>query len=209
MDITYSDIIDILASNGVDLDSVKIELSNTDRLKKPFKLLNTSKVNSVVKVIKRIITKEPFKKNNVVHMFTDGSCIENDSKHPGTFGLVVIYNNKIIYEYSSHDYITTNNAMELSAIVIASQLANAIAKLGVKTTIYTDSQYAMNTLYGTWNGNANRELQEIFARLAVDNNMVKCEWARAHNGLIGNEYADKLCELEYNRIDGYYVTRRK
>jgi len=207
--ITYNEIIDILAHNGVDIDYIKLELTNINRTKKPFKLLSVNIINNLIKKIKKIISKNPSKKNNVVHIFTDGSCIENDSKHPGTFGLVVIYNNKIIFEYSNHDYIATNNTMELSAVIIASQIGNAISRLGVRTTIYTDSQYTMNTLYGTWNGKANKIYKEMFNNLCVNKNYIKCEWAKAHNGLIGNEYADKLCELEYNRINGYYVTRRK
>jgi len=205
-DITYNDIIDILASNGVDLDYVKIELNNPTKIKKELKLLNKPILNRVTKAISKRAKLN--KSTSSVQIYTDGSCLENDSKHPGTFALVVILNNKIIFEYSNHNYITTNNEMELSAMIIAAQIGHHLSKLGVRTLIHSDSQYSVNTLFGTWSGDANKHLQEIFNKLNVNRSMVKCEWVRGHSGVLGNVIADKLCEIEYKNIKGYYVTRR-
>jgi hypothetical protein len=111
-DFTYEDIIDILSSNGVDLTNVKIELTNVVRKHTNLNLIHPVALKSLVrKISKRAMLN---KNTSTIQIFTDGSCLQNDSKHPGTFGLVVIYNNKVLYEYSNHNEITTNNEMELS-----------------------------------------------------------------------------------------------
>ena len=209
-DITYNDIIDILSSNGVDMDYVKIELTELPKEKKVLKSLPKNSLNNIINKIDKMLSKNQNNINSVVQIYTDGSCLENDSKHPGTFALVVVFNNKIIFEYSNHNYITTNNEMELSALIIASQIGHAIGmQLKLRTLIHSDSQYSVNTLFSTWNGESNRHLQDIFEDMDINRSLVKCEWVKAHDGNILNDYADKLCEIEYNQIKGYYKTRNK
>ena len=205
-DFTYEDIIDILSSNGVDLTNVKIELTNVVRKHTNLNLIHPVALKSLVrKISKRAMLN---KNTSTIQIFTDGSCLQNDSKHPGTFGLVVVLNNKIVFEYSDYNEVTTNNEMELSAVIIASQIGQYLTKFAIKTLIHSDSQYSVNTLFGTWSGETNKYLQELFETLKVDKEMVNCEWIKAHDGNILNEYCDKLCALEYNKVEGYYVTRK-
>ena len=74
--------------------------------------------------------------------YTDGSCLGNPG--PGGFGVVVLDNNEnLITTYSEQYDYTTNNRMELSAILWA------FLKYGStnnKLIIYSDSAYCVNTL---------------------------------------------------------------
>ena len=74
--------------------------------------------------------------------YTDGSCQGNPG--PGGFGVVVLDDNEnLITTYSERANNTTNNRMELSAILWA------FLKYGSKDktlTVYSDSAYCVNTL---------------------------------------------------------------
>lgn len=166
------------------------------------KLLNNRKINSITKIVKKHIGNSG---SENLYIYSDGSSKINDSNNPGTFGLLLISNNNILFEYSGHEMITTNNRMELTGVLIASQIAKALNdKLGLSTTLVSDSQYALNTLYGTWAKKKNKDIFEIFDNLKI-NFTVKTLWIKGHSGNIFNEYADKLCELEYKNIA--YVKR--
>lgn len=199
----YDKIISILNKNNINTSNIKLELAGVAKHSQPLKFL---KKTTLTKILKTIGNKNL---SSVVQIFTDGSCLENDSKHPGTFALVVVHNNKVVYEYSGHDFVTTNNAMELSALIIASQIAHYLSKHEIRSLLHSDSQYSVNTLFGTWKGTSNKDLQRMFNDMCINRNMIECEWIKAHDGNILNEYADKLCAIEYNQIHGYYVTKRK
>ena len=196
MKITHLDIAEILVNAGIDVSLVEINILQDKRNKAPgLKLLPSGTMTSILKKVQKVLIDWDAE----ISIHTDGSCHENDGNHPGTFGLVLTMNNKIIYEYSNHEFKTTNNYQELSAIIIATQIGKAIFdKFNMNTVIYSDSQYSINTLYGTWSKKKNKELFDLFDK--VKSKGVTATWVKAHNGLVLNEYADKLCELEYNNI---------
>mgnify|MGYP003326130571 CR=1 FL=1 len=78
-------------------------------------------------------------------IYTDGACAGNPG--PGGFGVVVLDDDENIIEtYSKHNDYTTNNKMELSAILYA------FIKYGKQKTapiVYSDSAYAVNT-FNQW-----------------------------------------------------------
>lgn len=96
---------------------------------------------------------------------------------------------------------TTNNRMELMAIIKALEFLWNSNLLGHPITIYSDSQYCVNGcnewltnwLANDWNdGNVkNRDLWERINRLLK---MVKptVQWIRGHDGNFHNERADRL-----------------
>ena len=180
---------------------------NKEIIKRPLKLLRPQ----VLKGVKNKISSVAYigKNTTSVSIFTDGSCLENDGEHPGTYGIVVILNGRMIYEYSGHNVIATNNSMELSAMIIASQLGQYLSMYGIHTVIKSDSQYALETLYGPWRGKANKDLQEQFKDLNISSSLVSASWVKSHNGDVYNELVDKICLLEYNHIEGYNVTKKK
>jgi len=76
----------------------------------------------------------------MIKIYTDGSCIEHGAR--GGFGVVVYKDGKIIKLYNERHIDTTNNRMELSAILWALKNYGGPEEI----TICSDSQYCINTL---------------------------------------------------------------
>ena len=131
-------------------------------------------------------------------VFTDGSCEGNPG--PGGWGFVWVQDDEILASAHGHDPDTTNNRMEMQALIEALKQLPADAS----TTIYSDSQLCVNTLT-QWAKNwekrgwkrktgpiANLELVQEGYALAGAHPSVKVEWIKAHVGSRWNEYADSL-----------------
>lgn len=132
--------------------------------------------------------------------YTDGSTISNPG--PGGWGVVVVPADEAqaIRELSGGKPGTTNNEMELRAVLAAIQAAPP----GKHVRIYADSQYAINCAASWWKGWEKRGwkkgdgseisnlalIQEIAA--AQKGRVVTFEWVRGHAGNPGNERADRI-----------------
>jgi ribonuclease HI len=131
----------------------------------------------------------------VIH--TDGACKGNPG--PGGWGALVDRDGRV-EELSGGERATTNNRMEMTAVI------RALASIapGADVDLYTDSQYVKNGIE-TWihgwkrngwktadrkpvkNADLWRELDEVVAR-----HRVRWHWVRGHNEHPGNERADAL-----------------
>lgn len=131
-------------------------------------------------------------------VFTDGSCEGNPG--PGGWGFVWVEDDRIRAEDSGHDPATTNNRMELTALIHAYRALPEDARV----TIYSDSEICVKTVNewaAGWERNGwkrktgpikNLELvQELYA-LARRHPHVALRWIRAHDGSRWNEYVDAL-----------------
>lgn len=131
-------------------------------------------------------------------VFTDGSSIPNPG--PGGWGFVHVENGKVVQQKWGSDGDTTNNRMELTAIIEALRSLPAEKEI----TIYSDSNLCVNTINqwaDSWARNgwkrktgpiANLELVKEMYSLAKAHPKAKLEWIKAHNGWLWNEYADSL-----------------
>jgi len=133
-----------------------------------------------------------------VEIYTDGACRGNPG--PGGWGYVCVEEGKVLSQDHGADPDTTNNRMELQALIEAYKLLPADAKVDV----YSDSQLCVNTVNqwaAGWEKRGwkrktgpikNLELvQELYA-LANERPNVELHWIRAHDGSKWNEYADAL-----------------
>ena len=131
-------------------------------------------------------------------VFTDGSCEGNPG--PGGWGLVWVKDDRIVEERSGLDASTTNNRMELLALINAYELLPEDATLSV----YSDSQLCVKTV-NEWAAGwekrgwrrksgpiANLELVKRLYALAGTHPNVVLQWIKAHDGSKWNEYADAL-----------------
>jgi ribonuclease HI len=131
-------------------------------------------------------------------VFTDGSCEGNPG--PGGWGTVWVEDDRIVAERHGHDPATTNNRMELKALITAFELLPADAEV----TVYSDSDLCVKTV-NEWAAGwerrgwkrktgpiANLELVKRLYALARAHPKVKLRWIRAHDGSRWNEYADAL-----------------
>jgi ribonuclease HI len=131
-------------------------------------------------------------------VFTDGSCEGNPG--PGGWGFVWVEDDRIVAEQHGAAPATTNNRMELAALIAAYRELPENAAV----TVYSDSQLCVKTVNEWAEGwerrgwrrksgpIANLEMvQELYA-LAGRRPDVTLTWIRAHDGSRWNEYADAL-----------------
>ena len=133
----------------------------------------------------------------MIKIFTDGSSRGNPG--PGGYGVVMLYkgNRK---ELSQGYRITTNNRMELTAVIKALE---AIKKNSIKITIYSDSKYVVESVEKGWVWNwgkkkfkkkKNIDLWKQFIPLYKKFN-IKFIWVKGHAGIKENERCDELANL--------------
>ena len=141
--------------------------------------------------------------------YTDGSAKGNGTSHSsGGFGVVQIDNNdNIIWEYQDTKTPTTNNEMELMAILTALQHINESNQISfIKPIIYSDSAYCVNLINDwmySWERNGwkrpkNQEVKnlEIIKQIYKLANLAEIRKVPGHSGIKWNEYVDKLAKNE-------------
>jgi len=141
---------------------------------------------------------ERFTDGPATGVFTDGSCSGNPG--PGGWGAVRVVDGQIVAERFGHDPATTNNRMELTAMIAGLEMLDA----GDTATVHSDSSLVVNTLTkwaAGWEKRGwkrkegevkNLELVQRAYALLQERPGVRVEWVRAHDGTRWNEYADAL-----------------
>ena len=133
----------------------------------------------------------------MIKIFTDGSSRGNPG--PGGYGVVMLYKNNR-KELSQGYKITTNNRMELTAVIKALE---AIKTNNIKVTIYSDSKYVVESIEKGWIWNwekknfkkkQNIDLWKQFIPLYKKFN-IKFVWVKGHAGIKENERCDELANL--------------
>ena len=131
-------------------------------------------------------------------VFTDGSAVPNPG--PGGWGAVWVENGEIQAEKHGHDPDTTNNRMELQALIAAFGMLPE----GTVTRVLTDSRLCVDTITKWapgwerkgWKRKAGpiKNLELVQELLALYRARPTCEliWIAAHSGNRWNEYADSL-----------------
>jgi ribonuclease HI len=131
-------------------------------------------------------------------VFTDGSCEGNPG--PGGWGMVWVEDDRILCEKHGFDPDTTNNRMELRALIEAYRVLPADAR----TVVYSDSQLCVRSInewapgwkQRGWRRKsgpiANLELVKELYALAQGHPHTELRWIRAHDGSRWNEYVDAL-----------------
>ena len=120
----------------------------------------------------------------MITIYTDGSCLGN----PGPGGwAAVIDDNGAKRSLSGKEDNTTNNRMEILAAIKGLQAVPASSEV----TVFSDSQYVVNTMTRSWKRNAN---QDLWAKLdaVAGQRKVSWQWTRGHAGNPGNEEANAL-----------------
>lgn len=133
-----------------------------------------------------------------VEIFTDGACSGNPG--PGGWGAILRYNG-IEKELSGGEPNTTNNRMELSAVIFALKAL----KEPCEVTLYSDSQYVCNALTQGWakkwraNGWMRNKKEpalnpELWGELLdlCEVHSVNVVWVKGHAGHPENERCDRL-----------------
>ena len=132
-------------------------------------------------------------------VFTDGASEGNPG--PGGWGAVYVVQGDVIDEAKGSDPYTTNNKMELTALIAGLKMIATDAKVDV----YTDSQLIVNIVTkwaDGWKAKgwtkksagpiANLELVKEAHALYNERPGARLQWIKAHSGYRWNEYADAL-----------------
>ena len=136
----------------------------------------------------------------MVVIYTDGACSGNPG--PGGWGSVLLYNGNR-RELSGGERATTNNRMELQAVIGAMEVLTRPCQVA----IYTDSVYVMKGMTEwlpqwkrrNWRTAAKKPVKnvELWQRLeaALAPHKVDWHWVKGHSGVVENERADELARL--------------
>ena len=138
-----------------------------------------------------------------IDIYTDGSCKCNPG--PGGWGAILRYNG---HEKELHgfDEATTNNKMELTAVIMALKAL----KEPCEVVVTTDSKYVVDAITKgwakKWQANGWRKADkkpaqnvELFEQLLklIDEHNVTFNWIKGHAGHPENERCDRLAVMEY------------
>ncbi len=127
-------------------------------------------------------------------IYTDGAARGNPG--PGGYGIVLLWKG-IRKEFSQGYRLTTNNRMELLAVIVA---IRSLTREGVNIIIYTDSSYVVNSVEKGWvfnwqkkgfKGKKNADLWMQFLELYPKHN-IKFQWVKGHANNPGNNRCDEL-----------------
>lgn len=123
-------------------------------------------------------------------VYTDGGCSPNPGG-PGGFGIVFLDpQTGETWEHSEGYVATTNNRMELRAVLTALTLIRE-RKLTQPFILYTDSQYVINVASGTWRRLKNTDLWHQYDALSKGLQF-RFHWVKGHDGDPCNERCDEL-----------------
>ena len=201
----FQEAIDYLHDNNVQYD-----VSKESRFKNFLSLNNNKKKQNDKK------NKKENKKNNnhvdVVPMenidcdfiiFTDGSCLKNP-EGPGGFAGFIISPTSVI-QVSGGEHSTTNNRMELRAVIETLKQIRP----NMKVELFSDSQYFIKAIENNWiknwkqkdwitfngtpvkNVDLWKEIDSLISSLKIN-----YHWVKGHNGISYNEKCDKLAKKE-------------
>lgn len=140
-----------------------------------------------------------------VELYTDGACSGNPG--PGGWGAILQYGGHTL-ELSGYEADTTNNRMELTAVI------EGLARLRepCAVTVTSDSKYVVDSVTRRWvynwrdKGWKNSQKVtppnvDLWIRLLalLEQHQVSFHWIRGHAGHPMNERCDRLAVAEYTR----------
>lgn len=132
-----------------------------------------------------------------VEIYTDGACRGNPG--PGGWAALLIFDGRE-KEMAGAEALTTNNRMELTAVIRALEAL----KRRVNASVYTDSEYVRRGItewLSVWKTRGwrtaarkpvkNQDLWERLGELATAHD-IEWHWVPGHAGVPGNERVDRL-----------------
>ncbi len=138
--------------------------------------------------------------SDAVIIYTDGACRGNPG--PGGWGALLNYKGKIKELYGA-EKLTTNNRMELMAVIQALELLTRPCSVQLNS----DSIYVLKGITD-WMPNWKKrgwktaskapvKNEDLWRRLdaAIAKHSIEWKWVKGHSGDIGNDKADALANL--------------
>ena len=141
-----------------------------------------------------------------IDIYTDGSCRCNPG--PGGWGAILVYKG-IEKELSGGENETTNNRMELTAVIKALQALKEPCEI----TLTSDSKYVIDAITNGWakgwrenswrkadrSHALNPDLWEILLD-EIEKHNITYVWVKGHAGHPYNERCDKMAQYESGKF---------
>lgn len=131
-----------------------------------------------------------------IYMYTDGSALGNPG--PGGYGIIIeLVGKQYFKEYAQGFEYTTNNRMELLAVIVGLE---TLKKQPMNVVVFSDSKYVIDSVEKKWvfgwkaknfKGKKNPDLWERFLTIYALHN-VRFQWVKGHNDHPQNERCDRL-----------------
>jgi len=137
-----------------------------------------------------------------VHIYTDGACSGNPGN--GGYGIIMEWvepslqkRKPYIKEFAEGFRKTTNNRMELLAVIVALE---QLKKEGVEVVVFSDSKYVVDSVMKGWvfnwmkKGFKDKKNPDLWRRFlkVFKKHKVKFEWVKGHDDHPQNERCDQL-----------------
>jgi ribonuclease HI len=138
-----------------------------------------------------------------ISLYTDGACSGNPGR--GGYGIVLISGN-YRKELSAAYKLTTNNRMELLAVIVGLQ---SLKNTDQEVTIYSDSKYVIDAIEKKWvfgwlkkgfKDKKNPDLWRQFLDLYKLHN-IKTVWVKGHAENVENNRCDQLATSAIITLD--------
>ena len=134
-----------------------------------------------------------------VTIYTDGGASGNPG--PGGYGALLMYGEHE-REMSAGFRLTTNNRMELLAVIVALE---ALKRPGMEVHIYSDSKYVVDAVEKGWvmgwerKNFKDKKNPDLWKRFLVvyRHHKVTFHWVKGHAGNPNNERVDALAVAAY------------
>ena len=143
--------------------------------------------------------------DKLIYIFTDGACRGNPG--PGGWGAILECDG-YKKEINGSSQLTTNNIMELTAVIKSLELVKKTSNI----VITTDSTYVKNGItewIHNWKAKGwrtankkpvnNKDLWILLDQLS-QKHTIEWKWVRGHTGHSGNERADELANLAIDSL---------
>ncbi len=138
-------------------------------------------------------------KSKPVYLYTDGSSLGNPG--PGGYGLRLEWAEmSYVKEFSQGFVRTTNNRMELLAVIVGLEL---LKKQPLEVVVFSDSKYVIDSVDKKWvfgwekkafKDKKNSDLWKRFLKIYRKHN-VSFKWIKGHNQHPQNERCDELAVI--------------
>lgn len=131
-----------------------------------------------------------------VKIYTDGACKKNPGKGGWAF-VVVDEDDEMIYSESGNEKLTTNNRMEMTAVIKALEYTSG------ETDIYTDSKYVYDGINSwikkwkknNWKTSLGKDVlnEDLWKEMdALNDSSVTWHWVKGHSGDKWNDVVDGI-----------------